>query len=72
MPGATRPERPWERDERAMMNQLESSMGWRCGLPAAPRDAATTPATHSPLGRWQHGQQVTMNDGEAHQREPSG
>ena len=53
MPGATRPARPWERDEREKTNQLELATEWRCGLPAAPRDAATMLVARSPPGQWQ-------------------
>ena len=60
MPGAVRHARPWERDGRETMNQLESAMEWRCGLPVAPRDATMTPAACSPPGRWQRGRQVRM------------
>ena len=69
MPGATRRARPQECDGRATMSLLESATGWRCGLPAAPKDAGTRPAAHSPPARWR---QATGNDGGVCRQEPSG
>ena len=66
MLGATRPARPWERDERETMNQPELETKWRCGLPAAPRGAANMLAACFPPGRWRRWRQVMENDGEAH------
>ena len=71
MPGATQRARPWERNGRATMNQLELATGWRCGLPAALRDAATTLAARSLPGRWQRWRQAKENDEEARRQEPS-
>ena len=71
MLGATRPARPWERNEREMTNLLELATEWQCGLPAASWDVAMTPAARSSPRRWQHWRQATENDGEAHRREPS-
>ena len=71
MPGAKRPARPWERDERETTSQLELATEWRCGLPAAPRDAATMLAVRSVPSQWQHWRQATENDGEAHRQETS-
>ena len=72
MPGATRPTHPWERDERETTNRLELTTEWRCGLPTALRDAATTLAACSPPGQWRHERQAMKNDEEPHRREPSG
>ena len=53
---------PWERDERETKNRPGSAMEWRCGRPAAPKDAARTPAARSPPGWWQRWWWEMKND----------
>ena len=47
-PRGARPAPPWEHGVRETKNRLESAAEWRCGRPAAPMDAARTPAARSP------------------------
>ena len=60
-----------ERGARETKNRQGSAMEWRCGRPAAPKDAARTPAGRSPPGQWQRWRWETENDEVARQWEPS-
>ena len=72
MPGATRPVRPWGRDERETTNQLGLATEWRCSLPATLMGAAKMLAARSPLDRWRRWRQATGNDEGIHRLAPSG
>ena len=72
MPRAVRHAHPWVRDGRGTTSQLESATGWRCGHPAAPKDAGTRPAARSPSGRWRRWRRATENDVGGHRRALSG
>ena len=65
MPGATRPARPWGRNERETMNQLWLATGWQCVHHAAQKAATMKHVVHGPRGWWRHLPQAMGNDGEA-------
>ena len=62
MPRAVRRAHPWVHDRRGTTSQLESATRWRCGHPAAPKDAGTRPAARSPPGLWRRWRRATGND----------
>ena len=62
---------PWERGVRETKNRPELAMVWRCGRPAAPKDAARMPAARYPPSQWQRWRRETENDRVAHRRAPS-